>query len=1001
MKKFLVTCFAALLVLPAFAQKLYTGVVRDASGAPFEGAVVQILETRAAAVTNADGAFSVSASKGQTMEVNCIGMKTVTLTVPENGPVNVVLQEDTQLIEETVVVGYGVTKKRDLAGSVTSIKAEEVKAGVITSPEDLIKGRAAGVTVTQNSSAPDGSLNIRIRGAASLGTNNDPLYVVDGILTSPGNMLAPEDIESIEILKDAASTAIYGARGANGVVIITTKRGHHDQFSVNYSYSLSAKSCHNNIDLMDAQDEMRYGNKIWEENGKMGAQPFPEKYLEYKGPGTDWIKEFSRTGVTQTHAVSMTGGTEKVQAAATINYHDNQGTIQNTDFRRLNGRVNVDFTPVKWLKAGINSHFTRSNGTYVPMDIASATENAMYRLLIVSPLDKNDDSGLTWIGKAQFGDEIQRYFRNADYHDSSMEAVLSGYGEATFWKKLSVRGQYSTKFTYYKGQNYLNRNTQVGMGKNGIATVSTNDRIYQQVDGLVTYHDNFAGHHDLKLIAGTSYRKSVAESLNASGSDFTTDAFRFYNLGAAGNYDSMGSWRDDKTNLSFFGRAEYVLLDRYIFNASIRADGASNFGKNNKWGYFPGASAAWQLGDESWMEWAKPALSQLKLRASWGQTGNDSIGSYRSLKTYSSWKAYTGLNNTASSLYLGSPGNNSLMWETTTQTDLGLDAIFFKGRVELSLDYYDKLTTNLLNDVTISYSHLGIGTTVGNLGSVSNKGYEIFLKWHIVDKKNFSWSTNVAFSYNKSNIVDINQKKHVAVRPQGAYESHNYIEMDKGLPLAAIYGYKCIGILQKGETYDPQPKSQPGDYIFEDVDPNGKIDSDDKTMLGVGIPPMALGWGHTFRFYGFDATVFFDGSFGGSLLNLSKVVLEDKDRLRTCFDRWTKENPSTTLGRSIWEKTTEYQYGSFVNSNYVEKSDFLRLSNLEIGYTIPVEKLKINNAIKAARVFVGGQRLFTLTKYSGFDPEVSSGGASDTAHGLDWAAYPPFKTFNCGVNVTF
>ena len=1001
MKKFLVTCFAVLLVLPAFAQKLYTGTVKDSSGAPFEGAVVQILETRAAAVTKADGTFSVKATKGQTMEVSCVGMKTATLTVPENGPVDVVLQEDTQMLEETVVVGYGVIKKRDLAGSVTSIKPDEIKAGVITSAEDLIKGRAAGVTVTQNSSAPDGSINIRIRGAASLGTNNDPLYVVDGVLTGPGNMLAPEDIESIEILKDAASTAIYGARGANGVVIITTKRGHNEQFSVNYSYNFSAKSIHNNIDLMDAQDEMRYANKIWEENGKMGAQPFPEKYLEYKGPGTDWIKEFGRTGITQTHAVTMAGGTEKVQAAATINYHDNQGTIHGTEFKRLNGRVNVDFSPVKWLRAGINTNFGRSSGAYLPMDIASATENAMYRLLIVSPLDKNDDSGLQWIGKAQFGDEIQRYFRNADYHQASMIGALSGYAEATLLQKISLRGQYSTTFSFDKGQSYLNRNTQVGMGKNGVASVSNSDRIYQQVDGLATYHDNFAGKHDLKIIAGTSYRQRVSESLSASGSDFTTDAFRFYNLAAAGKYDSMGSWRDEKSNLSFFGRVEYILMGKYIFNASIRADGASNFGKNSKWGYFPGVSAAWQLGDESWMSWAKPALSQLKLRASWGQTGNDGIGSYKSLKTYASWKAYAGLNNTASSLYLGSPGNNSLKWETTTQTDLGLDAIFLKGRVELSLDYYDKLTTDLLNDVTISYSHLGIGTTVGNNGSVSNKGIEAFLKWHILEKSNFSWSTNIAFSYNKSLIVDINQKRHVSVRPQGAYQSHNYIEMDKGLPMGAIYGYKCIGILQKGETYDPQPKSQPGDYIFEDVDNSGKIDSDDKTMLGVGIAPMSLGWGHTFRFYGFDATIFFDGQFGGSLLNLSKVVLEDKDRLRTCFDRWTKENPSTTLGRSIWEKTTEYQYGSFVNSNYVEKSDFLRLSNLELGYTIPVEKLRINKIAKSARVFVGAQRLFTITKYSGFDPEVSSGGADDTAHGLDWAAYPPSRTFNCGVNVTF
>ena len=1001
MKKLLAICSAVLFVLPAFAQQNYTGTVTDAFGDPFMGAVVQIQETKAAAVTDAAGAFSIKASKGQTMEVSCLGMKTVTMQVPENGPISVVLHEDYESLEETVIVGYGVTKKRDLAGSVSSIKTEEIKPGVITNTEDLIKGRAAGVYVQQNSSAPGASVNIRIRGAASIGSNNNPLYVIDGVLSSPGNMLAPEDVESIEILKDAASTAIYGANGANGVVIITTKKGHANSFSVNYSYNLSAKALNNTIELMDAQDYMGYEMRIWEDAGGFGAAPYTDAQLAYKGAGTNWLTEMAKVGLTQTHAVTMAGGTEKVKAAASFNYHNNDGTLPSNSFKRLNGRVNVDYTPVKWLTAGMSANITRSDTQQLSTDTANATENAMYMLFTMSPLSKNDDSGLDWIGRMDWSDYVSKYFRHSDNHYKGTSSTITGYAEFKPFDCLSIRGQYSTSSWSGTYQRYFSRETNIGEGKSGIADWSDDFSLYRQVDGVLTYHDTFADKHDLKIIAGTSWNSDQSEWLSTEASHFGTDAFRFYNMGAAGLYESIGSGRTDHTSLSFFGRVEYVLSNKYIFNASFRADGASNFGKSNKWGYFPGVSAAWQLGNEDFMSWAKPVLSSLKLRASWGQTGNDGIGCYQSLKTYGNEKAYMGYNNIVTALYLTNPGNDSLKWETTTQTDLGFDATLWGGKVEITADYYHKLTTDLLNGITISYSKVGIGSTIGNNGAVSNQGAELFVKWHILDKKGFTWSTNFAFSYNKSRIVDINQESYVTVRPQGAYEYNEYIKLAKDYPLGALYGYKCIGILQEGETYEPQPKAQPGDYIFEDINGDGQIDLDDRTHLGTGVPPVTIGWGHNFRFGNFDATIFFDASLGGSLFNLSKVVLEDKNRTMDCLQRWTKAHPSDVMGRSIWEKTTDYQYGSYVNSRFIERSDYLRLSNIEIGYNIPAKKISDGKLIKAARVFIGAQKLFTLTNYSGLDPEISSGGSGDTVQGLDWAAYPSYRTFNCGVNVTF
>lgn len=1002
MKKLLSICCAVLFALPLLAQQQYKGVVTDSNGNPFPGAVIQVAETNASAVSGVDGSYSITAKEGQTLTFTCLGMESTTVTVPANGPINVSLTESTEYIDEVVVVGYGVTKKRDLAGSVSSIKAEDVRAGVVTNSADLLKGRAAGVYVHQNTNEPGGSVNIRVRGAASIGSSNEPLYVIDGVLSSYSNNLAPEDIESIEILKDAASTAIYGANGANGVVIITTKKGHSDRFSVNYAYNLAVKNMYNPFDLADAQDQVKFEMKQWEDGGKIGTAPYTQEQLDsYKGPGTDWFKEVGQTGLTQTHAVTMQGGTEKVLAAATINYLDNKGTLPGSSFNRLNSRVNVDFKPVNWLKAGLNANVVSSKQLSMPMNTNTADKNILYQLFVLSPLSKNDDSGVNWMGKSEKRVGIMDFINNNDNQTNSRQATVSAYAEATIAKKLSIRGQYSYNLANDQMQVYYNRGTVTGGGKNGVASSIAEFTHYQQTDGLLTYHDNFAGKHDLKVIAGTSFRTNLYEYMEMDASNFSTDAFRYYNMGAANVVDGIATAREDKTNLSFFGRIEYVLLDRYIFNASFRADGASNFGKNKKWGYFPGVSAAWQLGDEHWMNWAKPVLSSFKIRASWGQTGNDGIGNYLSLKTFTTGKAYVGLENIATALYLNNPGNTDLQWETTTQTDVGFDASLWKGKVELTFDWYKKSTTNLLNPVLISLANLGIGSTTGNNGQVSNQGVELFLKWHVIDRKIFNWDTNLAFSYNKSRIDSINQEQYINIRPQGDYEYKDYIKLAEGYPMSAIYGYRYEGILQKGETYSAQPSSAAGDPKFADLDGDGVITSNDREVLGVGVPPVTIGWGNNFRLGNFDMTIFFDGSFGGSLFNLSRVILEDHDRLRYSLDKWTLNNPSTVRGRDNWQKTTSYQYGDYVNSNYVEDASFFRLSNLEIGYNIPVEKLKIQKVVKGARVFIGGQRLFTITKYSGFDPEVSSYGKSDIAQGLDFAAYPSYRTFNFGVNVTF
>lgn len=1005
MKKLISICLAALVCLSAFAQQKYTGTVVDAFGDPAPGAVVQVVGTNINAVTGNNGSFAITAQAGQTLEVSLLGMETATVTVPASGHINVTLKESTEFIEETVVVGYGVTRKRDLAGAVSSVKADDIKAGVISSTTDMLRGRAAGVFVHTNDNTPGGSTSIRIRGASSISSNNTPLYVIDGIMQDDDTGVTPDDIESIEILKDAASTAIYGNRGANGVIIITTKKGSADRFTIDYAYNASAKILYNPFHLCDASDIMGYSMQIWRDNGSQGNPPYTDEQLSFVGKGTDWLNDVARTGWTQTHNVMMGGGSERLNASANINYMDNQGIMPNTEYTRFNTRLSVNFKPTKWLTGGVSAFITKAEKTWLTMNTASSAENILTQLFLASPLMYIGEDGATynWIT----GDRSRRlafmeWIDASDNNSNAFDTTMSAFLEAQLCKDLTARAQYT--FNRWEGvnQTYLNQQTFYGSSLKGQSTFDSSYGNYQQVDGLLTYHHNFAGKHDLKLIAGTTFTSNTSEWAYMQAHGYGTDAYRFYKFGAASFMDSMDTSRADKTNISYFGRIEYVLLDRYIFNASFRADGSSNFGANNKWGYFPSASVAWNLGDEAWMKWAKPALTALKLRASWGKTGNDGIGQYKSLKTYANAKNYMGANPTANMMFVNNAGNPSLKWETTTQTDFGFDANLFNGRVEVNFDWYKKITTDLLNPIAISYSTMGLESTTGNDGIISNRGVELFVKAHVVEKKNFSWNTTFNFGYNKNRVEQLSYTSFYAARPQGAYAAENYVRLTEGEPMSAIYGYKYIGILQQGETYDKQPNSQPGDPMYEDVNGDGVISPEDRTTIGEGIAPYQLGWGNNFQIGDFDFSFFFDGSFGNSLLNMTRFYLEDQNRTVDAYaHRWSLKNPSTTIGRDNYTTASTYQYGSYVNSNFVEKAGFVRLSNIELGYNLPCKKLGIDKVIRAARVYVGGQRLFTFTKYSGFDPETSSYGNGDACQGLDFSSYPSYRTVNFGAKVTF
>ncbi|MDE6491402.1 MAG: TonB-dependent receptor [Muribaculaceae bacterium] len=1000
MKRISTIILTLLLVSVSAMAQAIQGTVLDATDdSPVVGASVIVAGSSAGTATDADGRFSIEAKVGQTLNVSYIGMRPAKVVINSDNLV-IRLEADSKMLDEVVAVGYGVTKKRDLAGSVTSIKAEDVKAGVVMNTAEMMRGRAAGVQVRQTSMEPGGLITVRVRGASSISSNNDPLYVIDGLQTTAGLDINPNDIESIEILKDAAATAIYGARGANGVVIVTTKKGKAGKFTVDYSYDMSAKFLRNPYDLMDAQDIMSTAMKQWEENGASGNAPYTEKQLQYKGAGTDWFKELTRTSTTQTHNVQVAGGSERINVAASLSYASDEGILPNTNFDRMSARLNADFKISDYVRAGANAYIANSKKNYLNMGTTVSTDNTIYAIFNADPLSTSDPDGINVFGEAGRRNGLYSEIMSKDFKNTTDNAYFTIWGEAQILPQLSARVQYSFNNITNKYQKYYSRNTTVGLGKNGDATSEIETTHYKQIDGVLTYHQNFGENHDLKVIAGMSYIDNQYEYNGMEAHEFTTDAFSYYNMGAAAAIDWIGSSRVDKTNISYFGRAEYVLMNKYILNASIRADGASNFGSGHKWGYFPSVSAAWQLGDEKFMDFWRQTVSNFKIRASYGRTGNDGIGSLKSLRTYGFTNVYIGGADIVKGMYPNNAGNADLKWETTSQWDLGFDAILWNGLLEVNFDWYYKKTTDLLNPINISTSTMGLQTTIGNNGTIDNRGWELFIKCTPIAKKNFSWTTTLNLSGNKGKVLDIADPTYLSIMPQGWYNTTEYMKVEKGMPLSSIYGYVFDGVIQEGEVCAAQPGSVPGQPKFKDLDENGIIDTNDRQVIGKGTPDVVLGWGNNFRYRDFDFSFFFDASIGQDMLNLNNVVFEDLGRLRSTMNRWTKSNPSD-MPATTWRKDSGNQYGSFVNSRYVEDASFLRLSNIELGYTLPVKNLGMDKVVKGFRVFVGAQRLFTITNYSGFDPEVSTNGASSIGQGLDYCTYPGYRTFNCGAKITF
>ncbi|MDO4879688.1 MAG: TonB-dependent receptor [Capnocytophaga sp.] len=1031
-KKLFLSILLMLLVGWSYAQqRTISGIIRDASTQePLFGASVVIKGSTKGVSTDLDGKYSISVQTGQILEITFIGYQTKEMKIIANTPtkLNIVLSPEEVVLDDVVVVGYGVTKKRDLAGSITSLKTEDIKAGVVTDMSQFLKGRASGVQVKQNSLEPGGNVSIRVRGASSVSAENEPLYVIDGFQTDNMSQISMDDIESIEILKDASTTAIYGARGANGVILITTKKGKEGVFNIEYSNQTSFKKMYNPWELLDAGETIALSRRLYEQDPTIASSTWTAEQAKYRGKGTDWLKETTRSTFTVLHQLSVSGGTERLSAFASASYLNEPGILLNTDYDRFGGRTNIQYKISPNIRTGANVSFSQSKKKFLDMGTISSDKNIMYRIFNLEPW-KNKE-GYDVFGVQARRPAVFEEMNGAQLYRSFNTMYATAFVDIDVLPSLIVNGRYTYAYDHLKTEKYYDRSTSIGLARKGEAFLSHEENIKHQLEAVATYHPEINDKNDLKIIAGTSYilQKGKGDETQAYG--FASDVFSFKNIGAAKHLDWIGSGESSLKKSSFFGRAEYVFNNRYIINASVRADGSSVFGADYRWGIFPAASLAWHLGEENFMAFAKPAVSRLKLRTSYGLSGNDGIRFGLSQYQYSVRDVYVGGSGVQKGMYPSNPYNPTLRWETTSQWNIGADIAFLNGRIDASVDYYIKHTKDLLSPDAIHPSggfpdyttpdgrRYEYTAMMVNDGEIENRGIEFVIKSTNFSKENFVWNTSLNFAYNKSKVLKLNngQARFQYVRPHGSYDYKEYIILKEGEPLSAIYGYVFDGVIQEGETYAPQPKSIPGDPKFKDLNGDGIIDERDRTVLGTGIPKTIIGLNNSFTYKDFDFSIFFEASLGGKMLNLTRIYLEDNNRLRASQERWTKGGreltdangntyissgyPSNNVPRKGYHSKAGLQYGSYINSRFVEDADFLKLRNIEVGYTIQGNKWNLKG-IKNIRLSLGAQNLFTFTKYQGFDPDISTNGSSAIAQGLDLNSYPAYRMINLGVKLTF
>ncbi|MEO8962160.1 MAG: TonB-dependent receptor, partial [Ginsengibacter sp.] len=898
-------------------------VTDESNGQALAGASILVKGSNVGTTTGPDGNYSINVPDKAILVVSSVGYANVEISVNGKTVINISMRSNTVGLTDVVVVGYGTQRKSDLTGSISSIKGEDMALLPTGRADQALQGRAAGVMVLNTDGAPGGNTTIRIRGINSINGGNNALIVIDGLQGGDLNSLNPNDIASVEILKDASATAIYGSQGANGVVLVTTKTGKLGKPVINYNYENSMAKIAKKLPLLNAADYAKNINAVRLSHNGNGVNPLPifsdaQISSFEKNGGTDWQDAIYRTGITQNHQLSISGATEKTSYLASAGYLDQNGIMLNSGYKRFSLRATLNTDITKWLNFNVNWAGTMEKINSVQFgSVTDWPANAVGAALQFSPtIPVFDSSGGYSKSALNYGNPtlwnplaslVEPLIKN-----NAIKNNINAHLEFKLIEGLTLRITGGAILANSRDISFFNTKTFIGLPANGSGEIYTDLSEYYQNSNILTYDKTFNKKHHLTVTAVAEQKYSIGNSSVTDGGDFLNQQTGIYDLGGA-NLITATSSQNKRVINSYLGRVNYIYASKYLFTASYRADGSSVFGKNNKWGQFPSAALAWRASEENFIKGLN-FFSDLKLRASWGITGNQAIQPYQTLSRISSGSnyPYNGSDATDLGLYISASANPNLKWESTTQTNFGIDMGFLNGRLMVTADYYDKTTKNLLMPRELP-AYSGFTSVIDNVGSMGNEGIEVAISGSPIAQRNFRWNSSFNISANRTTVLDLGgfptKTKMIGYRSGGSGQGTNraFMYLTRGKTFGQMIGYGYEGVWKVSEAKEAARYGQlPGDPHYTDKNDDGRINSLDTMVIGHSLPKFIFGWNNQITFKNFDLSFLIQGQQGNDIFNVARIKLDQTDGTGTrLLNRWTPQNQNSDIPGIIDDRTRE------------------------------------------------------------------------------------------------
>lgn len=1021
-------------MLTESAPKQVQGLVVDNSGMAIIGANVFVKGTTIGTVTDLNGNFSLEVPDNAILVISYIGYLSSEIKVTSSD-LKITLREDTQNLDEVVVVGYGVAKKKDLTGAVSVLEIDDLKDTPVSSVDQMMQGKLSGVNVMPDN-MPGGGVAVRVRGFSTI-RNNDPLYIVDGIPVEGGiNFLNPNDIASMQVLKDASSASIYGARAANGVVIINTKKGKEGEFNVNLDAYFGVQQAAKQLKMLNAQ---QFGDMLWQaykNDGKTpshdvyghGDVPVIPEYLDENhlipSSDVDWVDEILRAAVVQSYNLSFTKADSKSNQLFSLGYFDQQGLVEFSDFKRISGRFNSEYKLFNdHLRVGENISLSHSWGTSVSNNSAlGGTMYQAYQFQSITPV-KDLDGNYAGNVFSDIPNPMGKLYRNKDNKDKKSRLVGNIFAELSLFDGLTLKTSFGVDYNNNYSRFFSPKYDEINASQELSSLSNQNAWNFNWVfTNTLNYNKTF-GNHSFNVLLGIESLRNRYEYFSASRDGFPSDDdnFHYLDAGDVGTQKNSGS-ATEYSMVSYFGKLDYNFHDRYLFAFTLRRDGSSRLG-NNKWGSFPAASLGWRISSEPFFDC--DMIDNLKLRVGWGQNGNSDVPSYATIDSYKSNPSYSNypIDGSQNSVWTGFAqtrnGNPDLKWETTTQTNVGVDLGLLHGELNFVLDYFNKDTKDLLWRRALPASVGGTNMTVwDNVGKMNNKGFEMEVNYQKQINSDFGFNVAYNFSVIRNEMTELNGLDYIGLSSSELHGRNFDQETSRsavGEPIGSFFVYTADGLFQSEAEVNNytnangqllQPNAKPGDIRFKDINGDGTINSDDRSFVGSPLPDCTMGLTLGFNYKNFDFSAFFQGTFGNEVYNLTNYLGEfysqaQYNKNSTILDAWRPDNTDTHIPRVTLDDPNNNIRPS---TYYIHDASFVRLKNLKVGYTLP-QNLAEKMCLKRAYIYLQAQNLFTITGYEGIDPEVGLQSYSSENRNLDMGVdrgiYPLPRTFTLGVNVSF